>query len=121
MDTVSEDRSGHESIFNALDPRFGCTCRTQTRALVTYIKRIYFPFILRNPHLSDPTPGLRCALWAYAEPSVAGTVAATECLGTALLIASLAQLPGALAALSQVVVDSGAQIRSDDRDLGTEP
>ena len=79
--------------------------------MVTYIKRIYFPFILRDPHLSAPAPGLRCALWAYAEPAVAGTVAATECLGTALLIASLAQLPGALAALSQAVADSGVLMR----------
>lgn len=83
----------------------------QTRALMTYIKRIYFPFILRDPHLYNPVPGSRCALWAYAEPAVAGTTAAQECMGTALLIASLAELPGALGAVSQAVADSGAPIR----------
>ena len=81
---------------------------------MTYIKRIYFPFILRDPHLYTPVPGCRCALWAYAEPAVAGTTAAQECMGTALLIASLAELPSALVAVTQAVNDSGAPIRVRD-------
>ena len=45
---------------------------------------------------------------------MAGTTAAQECMGTALLIASLAELPSALVAVTQAVNDSGAPIRVRD-------
>lgn len=79
----------------------------QSRALTTYIKRIYFPFMLREPEISAPAAGVQCALWAYDEPATAGTAAAKERLGTAVLIASLAELPAALEAAARTVTDSG--------------
>ena len=45
---------------------------------------------------------------------MAGTTAAQECMGTALLIASLAELPSALVAVTQAVNDSGVPIRVRD-------
>ena len=43
----------------------------QERALVTYVKRVYFPFVLRDPQLRSVDGRVASALWAYADPATA--------------------------------------------------
>ena len=43
----------------------------QERALLTYIKRMYFPFVLREPQLSSTGGRVSAALWAHADPATA--------------------------------------------------
>ena len=43
----------------------------QERALLTYVKRTYFPFVLREPQLQSSDGRVAGALWAYADPATA--------------------------------------------------
>ncbi len=43
----------------------------QERALVTYVKRAYFPFVLREPQLRSAGGRVASAVWAYADPATA--------------------------------------------------
>lgn len=78
----------------------------QSRALVTYLRRIYFPFTLREPELRA-AGAFSAALWAFEDPVLAGRPAATERLGCALLLPALSDLPPALEALQAAVAESG--------------
>ncbi|KAK9805253.1 hypothetical protein WJX72_008860 [[Myrmecia] bisecta] len=78
----------------------------QQRALLTYIKRIYYPFTTRDPTLQT-VDGTLCALWAHAPPAVLSAQAATECLSTAVVISALAELPAAVEAALSAVKQSG--------------
>jgi acetyl-CoA carboxylase / biotin carboxylase 1 len=79
--------------------------RLQKNALLTYLKRIYYPFMVRDPELHTPS-GIPCIIWVHQHPQVAGTQAARNILGAAVIIDSLDLLPGALAAVEEVVVAS---------------
>jgi acetyl-CoA carboxylase/biotin carboxylase 1 len=83
------------------------------RALITYIKRIYFPFLLHEPALAvalkdskSGGPSLT-AVWAYSDAATAGTSLARDCLGGAVLINALADLPAALKALDNARAQTG--------------
>ena len=82
------------------------------RALLTYIKRIYFPFLLHEPALETASvvPGgstLLTAIWAYSDATAAGTPHPKECLGGAVLVPSLAALPAALKNLERARAKTG--------------
>lgn len=76
----------------------------QTRALLTYIRRIYYPFLLHEPRDLHSVRGIVCGVWLYM---AGGHADGTALLGNAVLVPSLAQLPEALAAAHQVTVQAG--------------
>ena len=87
-----------------------CALVLQQRALVTYIKRIYFPFMVREPELGSAGGNL-CALWLHSSssaceggPAPSGSVL----LGLALVIPALEHLPAALTAAEDIIAQSGA-------------
>lgn len=43
----------------------------QERALLTYIRRVYYPFLLRDPEIS-PVDGMLCAYWVHTHPTLSG-------------------------------------------------
>ena len=71
----------------------------QARALTTYVQRIYYPFLMREP-LKRSQGGTTCLLWLHTpflgpqggSPS-AGNAAQLSCMA---VIGSLAKLPLAL-------------------------
>jgi hypothetical protein len=70
---------------------------------MTYLRRIYYPFMVRD--LESHTPqGVQCLIWVHQHPQVAGTQAARNILGAAVVIESLDQLPAALAAVEEAIV-----------------
>jgi acetyl-CoA carboxylase/biotin carboxylase 1 len=85
----------------------------QRRALATYVRRIYHPFLLHSPQLTpapaEPRgggggaghhpPRPLMAVWAYDDPATAATPLSRECHGGALLLRCLHDLPAALAQL----------------------
>ena len=78
------------------------------RAIITYIKRLYFPFLLHEPTIDiDEQDGTVTALWAYGDAAEVGTPLASECLGAAVLIPSLASLPNALRSLEHARAQTG--------------
>lgn len=83
----------------------GCAL-VQTRALQTYVKRVYYPFLLRDPeiHLLD---GLLCALWVHTHPTMACVPYGHSSLSVAAIIPALSALPSALATIEHLVEDSG--------------
>lgn len=70
------------------------------RALTTYIRRIYFPFLLHEPFLLPAAKqlkkGTKTFVWAYERPDEAGTPLAKERLGAAILVPSLKCISEAL-------------------------
>ena len=56
---------------NALKPDITRRVWPQERALVTYVKRAYFPFVLREPQLRSAGGRVASAMWAYADPATA--------------------------------------------------
>jgi hypothetical protein len=85
-----------------------CACLPlhQTRALTTYIKRVYFPFMLCEPEVRL-LGGFQTVLWAFSDPERAGTAAAAEKLGAATVVSALADLPAAVAAVAEATLTSG--------------
>ena len=89
----------------------------QTRALLTYIKRVYFPYILQEPELFKEAD-VTCGLWVHSFPaSVAAAgrpVAAggrSERLGMVVVIGHLGLLPDALSALDSIIQKTGRSSR----------
>lgn len=79
----------------------------QHRALVTYVKRVYYPFLVREPELGSAGGNL-CAFWLHAPPADCGPEASGSIvLGLALVLPSLEGLAPALAAAERVIADSG--------------
>ena len=76
----------------------------QTRALVTYINRIYYPFMVREPELGSAN-GHMWALWLHSLANSSAT--STVTLGSALILPSLEHLPDALAASESSISHSG--------------
>lgn len=61
----------------------------QSRALLTYIRRIYFPFLLRDPKDVHRVDDLACVIWLYLHEG-------NGVLGAAIVLPSLDLLPEAL-------------------------
>ena len=72
----------------------------QSRALLTYIRRVYYPFLLHDPAIPKESPVL-CAYWAHTQPLLAGMPQAQNSVSVALVIPALAALPAALGELSK--------------------
>lgn len=72
----------------------------QSRALLTYIRRVYYPFLLHDPAIPKESPIL-CAYWAHTQPLLAGMPQAQNSVSVALVIPALAALPSALQELSR--------------------
>lgn len=79
----------------------------QTRALQTYVKRVYYPFLLRDPEI-HVLEGVLCALWVHTHPTLAGMPHAQTSLSVAVIVPALSGLPAALAAVEDVIAGSGA-------------
>jgi hypothetical protein len=80
----------------------------QTRALQTYIKRVYYPFLLRDPEIHALHDSLLAALWVHTHATLAGSPAAQNSLSIALVLPALSALPPALAAVEDLIAGSGA-------------
>ena len=72
----------------------------QSRALLTYIRRIYYPFLLHEPAIPKDCPIL-AAYWAHTQPLLAGMPQAQNSVSVALVIPALAALPLALQEISK--------------------
>lgn len=89
------------SLLDHTDPQ------VQRRALSTYARRLYYPFLLHEPAIA-PGPGdALVAAWAYDHAPLASTPLSRECNGGALLVRSLHGLPAALAELERVRAQTG--------------
>lgn len=72
----------------------------QSRALLTYIRRVYYPFLLHEPAIPKDSPIL-CAYWAHTQPLLAGMPQAQNSVSMAIVIPALAALPAALQEVSK--------------------
>lgn len=77
------------------------------RALLTYIRRIYHPFLLHEPKFSDSTNGAAVAVWAYEDAVFSGTPFARECFGAAMMVPNLASVPQALENIRVAAASTG--------------
>lgn len=83
-----------------------CGCCVQQRALLTYIKRVYYPFLVRDPELVS-VGGNLCALWLHSLNCSRTASVGTVVLGVALVIPSLQDLPSALTSIEDLILQSG--------------
>lgn len=81
----------------------------QTRALQTYVKRVYYPFLLRDPEIHALEDGTLCALWVHTHPTLAGMPQARNSLSAALVVPALSALPAALGNVEDLIAGSGAR------------
>lgn len=81
-----------------------CACAQKTM-LKTYISRIYYPFIVREPDIGNSN-GCDWAVWLYSpyRPDSAGT---SVRLGLALLLPSFDFLPETLNSIEDILYGSG--------------
>lgn len=84
------------------------------RTLLTYIKRIYYPFLLHEPRIiaMEEESSILLALWAYEDASPSPDAPSSSDgvhgrLGGAVVIPALSCLPDAIAALMQARSKSG--------------
>ena len=88
------------------------SCRghaAQTRALQTYVKRVYYPFLLRDPEIHMLETVL-CALWVHTHPTLSHAPHAHSSLSVAAVVPALAVLPAALAAIEDLIAGSGGAL-----------
>ncbi|CAK0731625.1 hypothetical protein CVIRNUC_000020 [Coccomyxa viridis] len=84
----------------------------QSRALLTYIRRIYYPFLLHEPAIPKDCPIL-AAYWAHTQPLLAGMPQAQNSVSVALVIPALAALPLALQEISKHLSGAWASLPLD--------
>jgi len=77
----------------------------QQRALLTYIKRVYYPFLVREPELVSAGGNL-CAIWLHSVNSTRSSAPGTVLLGMAVVVPTLADLPAALQAAEELISES---------------
>jgi len=80
-----------------------------SRALSTYLKRIYHPNIVIEPQIDTFREGLMMASWAFEKQTSKSMV--KECIGGAIMVENLGMIREAIAALSNSNVSSG--LKSD--------
>ncbi|KAG2485379.1 hypothetical protein HYH03_015868 [Edaphochlamys debaryana] len=93
----------------------GAPPHLRRRAALTYVRRLYAPFLLREPLVASAGAGAEGALlavWMYDDPAAANTPHPTQRLGAMLLLDSLAGLTPGLKALGATLeplrADAGA-------------
>ena len=84
----------------------------QQRALLTYIKRIYFPFLVREPELIS-VAGHLCAIWLHSLNCSRTASVGTVVLGLAVVIPSLKDLATALNSIEELILQSGRIAKLD--------
>ena len=78
----------------------------QQRSLLTYISRIYYPFMVREPELGC-LDGITWAVWLNSSPHLSPASTSVK-LGLALVLPSLRSLPTALESVEDIIWQSGA-------------
>lgn len=97
---------GMTASWTGLQSRLHCLCVLQKRALETYVKRTYHPFMQRLPSWHQLPCGL-VVLWTHSQPSLQRD---KHLLGTAVVVPSLQELQEALTALPQLVSEQGEML-----------
>ena len=85
-------------------------CCVQQRALLTYIKRIYYPFLVREPELVSVS-GHVCAIWLHSLNCSRTASTGLVVLGVAIVIPSLQDLPAALTGIEELILESGEALQ----------
>jgi len=80
----------------------------QRRALLTYIKRIYYPFLQQQPSLHSEPSGL-IMLWTHTQPAISDAGAEPALLAAAVIIPALANLAEAATAIQSIAAQQGMQ------------
>lgn len=87
----------------------------QTRGALTYVRRIYHPYLIRQPLIASPqaggTPSVTIT-WLYEDPQAAGSstedgLGRRTCAGALLLIRKLSELPSSLSLLRSEIQSMG--------------
>lgn len=73
---------------------------------MTYIKRVYYPFMVREPELGSAGGNL-CALWLHSLVGAPADPSGSVVLGLAIAMPALENLPAALAAVEDIISQSG--------------
>lgn len=81
----------------------------QYRALLTYVKRIYHPFLLGEPRVQDGKAGMMTAVWIYNEPRLANTPQYRHQAGAFLVLPNLSELRNGLITVAQAVAGLGME------------
>lgn len=99
-----------------LQPQFPSLCIkslltyvAQKRALETYFKRIYHPFMLRLPSWHQLPCGF-IVLWTHSDPRRLASQPDKPLLGVAVVVPSVQELLEALNALPQVTSELGTHL-----------
>ena len=98
-------------------PDLVCSVFVQRRALLTYIKRIYYPFLQQQPSMHSLPSGL-IMLWTHTQPAILDAGAEAAVLAAAVIIPALANLAEAATAIHSIVAQQGMQLQSMPTDYG---
>lgn len=86
----------------------------QSRALSTYVRRVYFPFITKGPELcggaasaASANPSPLAAAWAHEHPGLDGTPSARVATSAALVLPALDALAAGLRSVEDAVAAAG--------------
>ena len=86
----------------------------QSRALSTYIQRVYYPFITKAPELcggaasaASANPSPLAAAWAHEHPGLDGTPSARVATSAALVLPALDALAAGLRSVEEAVAAAG--------------
>jgi len=74
----------------------------QYRALVTYVKRIYHPFLMCEPQVNQ-AGNMLTATWMFHDPRTEQTEARRQTIGAFLVVPSLKDLPRGLQLVGQAI------------------
>ncbi|GFR43975.1 hypothetical protein Agub_g5119, partial [Astrephomene gubernaculifera] len=94
----------------------GAPPRLRHRAALTYVKRLYSPFLLREPLVQQSgggPEGALMAVWLYDDPAAANTPLPTQRVGALILLDRLTALNPALAALAPVLQSFRTDVAAD--------
>lgn len=82
----------------------------QYRALLTYVKRVYHPFLLREPQVN--THGsIMTAAWIYDDPRLANTAQARHQVGAFLVLPCMSEIATGLSYVQQAMAALGTESR----------
>ena len=96
----------HMALASSLTPDMPTDAmRVQQRSLLTYISRIYFPFVVREPELGF-LDGMPWAVWRNSSPHMSAASTSVK-LGLALVLPTLRNLAMALESVEDIIWQSG--------------
>ncbi|KAK9790754.1 hypothetical protein WJX73_002279 [Symbiochloris irregularis] len=100
----STDQEVIDSMRTEYSSNLGEVVDIVQRCLLTYISRVYFPFIVREPEVGC-TDGIVWAVWLHTPHRTSSSRSCLH-LGLALLLPSLAALPDALNSVEDILCQS---------------